>query len=85
MKCEHEAMNSSIIILSTCDMTHNNPSTRPDGNSMYYSITYRIAGNFRMVQIFAVFADRSAAAKIKTTKFSIASYGLLMGVVSPER
>ena len=38
-----------------------------------------------MVQIFAVFADRSAAAKIRTTNFSIASYGLLVGVASPER
>ena len=46
---------------------------------------YRIAGNFRMVQNFAVFADRSAAAKIRTMNFSSASYGLLVGVVSPER
>ena len=30
--------------------------------------TYRIAGNFRMVQIFAIFADRPASAKIKTAK-----------------
>ena len=30
---------------------------------------YRIAGNFRGVQIFAVFADRQGTAKIKTTKF----------------
>ena len=29
---------------------------------------YRIAGNFRWVQIFAIFADRPASAKIKTTK-----------------
>ena len=47
--------------------------------------SYRIAGNFHMVQIFAVFADRSATAKIRTTNFSIANYGLLVGVVSPER
>ena len=46
---------------------------------------YHRAGNFRMVQIFAVFADRSAATKIRTANFSSASYGLLMGVVSPER
>ena len=46
---------------------------------------YRTAGNFRMVQNFAVFADRAAAAKIRTTNFSSASYGLLVGVVSPER
>ena len=45
---------------------------------------YRIAGNFRMVQNFAVFADRSASAKIRTVNFSSASYGLLVGVVSPE-
>ena len=31
-------------------------------------IYYRIAGNSRMVQIFAVFADRAAAAKIRTAK-----------------
>ena len=30
--------------------------------------TYRIAGNFRAVQNFAFFADRSRSAKIKTTK-----------------
>ena len=46
--------------------------------------SYRITGNFRMVRNFAVFADRSAAAKIRTTNFSSASYGLLVGVVSPE-
>ena len=45
---------------------------------------YCIAGNFRMVQNFAVFVDRTAAAKIRTTKFSSASYVLLVGVVSPE-
>ena len=41
-----------------------------------------------MVQNFAVFADRSVATKIRTTNFSSissASYGLLVGVVSPER
>ena len=38
-----------------------------------------------MVQNFAVFVDKSAAAKIRTTNFSSASYGLLVGVVSPER
>ena len=31
-------------------------------------ITYRIAGNFRWVQIFEIFADRPASAKIKTAK-----------------
>ncbi len=45
--------------------------------------TICIAGNFRMVQNFAVFADRSAAARIRTANFSSASYGLLVGVVSP--
>ena len=49
-----------------------------------YTEVYRIAGNFCMVQKFAVFADRSAAVKIRTTNFSSASYGLLVGVVSPE-
>ena len=38
-----------------------------------------------MVQNFTVFADRSAAVKIRTTNFSSASYGLLVGVVLPER
>ena len=41
-----------------------------------------------MVQIFAVFADSSAAAEIRTTNFSSlssANYGLSVGVVSPER
>ena len=38
-----------------------------------------------MVQNFAVFADRLATAKIRTTNFSSASYGLLVGMVSPER
>ena len=41
-----------------------------------------------MVQNFAVFMDRLAAAKIRTTKFSSlssANYGLSVGVVSPER
>ena len=40
-----------------------------------------------MVQNFSVFMDRSAAAKIRTTKFrslASANYGLLMGVVPPE-
>ena len=37
-----------------------------------------------MVQNFVAFADRSAAVKIRTTNFSTASYGLLVGVVSPE-
>ena len=49
--------------------------------------TYRIAGSFRMVQNFAVFADSSAAAEIRTTNFSSlssANYGLSVGVVSPE-
>ena len=46
---------------------------------------YRIVGNFHMVQNFAVFVDKSAVAKIRTTNFSSASYGLLVGVVSPER
>ena len=39
-----------------------------------------------MVQNFTVFADRSAAMKIRTMKFSSlssANYGLLVGVVSP--
>ena len=45
---------------------------------------YHIAGNFHMVQNFAFFADRLAAAKIRTTNFSSASYRLLVGVVSPE-
>ena len=31
-------------------------------------LSYRIAGNFRMVQNFMVFVDGSAAAKIKTMK-----------------
>ena len=38
-----------------------------------------------MVQNFVGFVDRSAAAKIRTTNFSSASYVLLVGVVSPER
>ena len=49
---------------------------------------YGIPGNFRMVQIFAVFADRSATTKIRSTKFSSlssANYGLLVGVVLQER
>ena len=33
-----------------------------------YAASYRIAGNFRWVQIFAIFADRPASAKIKTAK-----------------
>ena len=40
-----------------------------------------------MVQNFVVFADRSAAAKIRTAKFlslSSANCGLSVGVVSPE-
>ena len=32
---------------------------------------YHIAGNFCMVQNFAVFADRSAAAKLRITNFLI--------------
>ena len=35
---------------------------------------YRVAGTFRMVQNFAVFADRSAATKIRTTNFSSACF-----------
>ena len=34
-------------------------------------VKYRIVGNFRMVQTFMVFADRSAAAKIRTMKISM--------------
>ena len=37
-----------------------------------------------MVQNFAVFADRAAAAKIRIMNFSSANYGLLVGMVSPE-
>ena len=37
-----------------------------------------------MVQNFAVFTDRSAAVKIRTTNFSSSSCELLVGVVSPE-
>ena len=53
-------------------------------------LSYRIhvAGNFRIVQNFAVFADSSAAAEIRTTNFSSlssANYGLSVGVVSLER
>ena len=47
------------------------------------STRYLIAGNFHMVQNFAVFVDRSAAAKIRTMKFlslSSANYGLSVGV-----
>ena len=47
-------------------------------------MSYRIAGNFRMVQNFVVFADKSAVAKIRAMNFSSASYELLLGVVSPE-
>ena len=35
---------------------------------LYPNSTYRIAGNFRMVQNFAFFADWSATAKIRTAK-----------------
>ena len=38
-----------------------------------------------MVQNFVVFADRLAAAKIRTANISSANYGLLVGVVSTER
>ena len=38
-----------------------------------------------MVQNYVIFVDRSAAAKIRTANFSGSSYGLLVGVVSPER
>ena len=53
--------------------------------TLFPFIAYRIVGNFHMVQNFTVFADRSAAVKIRTANFSSASYGLLVGVVSPER
>ena len=36
-----------------------------------YDDSYRIAGNFRVVQNFAIFADRSRSAKIKTTKIFV--------------
>ena len=36
-------------------------------------IVYRIAGNFRMVQNFTLFVDRSAVAKVRTTKYWMAS------------
>ena len=49
-----------------------------------YTEVYHIVGNFHMVQNFTVFTDRSAAAKIRSTNFSSASYGLLVGVVSSE-
>ena len=39
---------------------------------------YHIAGNFRIVQNFAVFADRLAVTKIRTTKFSIFYLVLIM-------
>ena len=32
------------------------------------NLLYRIAGNFRWVQIFTIFADRPASANIRTTK-----------------
>ena len=37
-------------------------------NIVQISDSYRIAGNFHWVQIFAIFADRPASAKIKTAK-----------------
>ena len=41
-------------------------------------LVYHIAGNFRMVQNFAVFADRSAAVKLRTANFSSSSCELLI-------
>ena len=38
------------------------------GGRNHCTYMYRIAGNFHMVQIFTVFADRLTTAKIKTTK-----------------
>ena len=35
--------------------------------------SYRIAGNFRWVQIFMIFMDRPASAKIKMRKFLLKS------------
>ncbi len=36
--------------------------------NVHVCCNYRIAGNFHMVQIFAVFADRLGATKIRTAK-----------------
>ena len=38
--------------------------------------SYRIAGNFRVVQNFAVFTDRSASAKIKTAKIAASAISI---------
>ena len=43
------------------------------------------SGKFSHGAKFCSFVDRSAATKIRTTKFSSAKYGLLVGVVLPER
>ena len=48
------------------------PLSYPDTVSIFVCasliVDYRIAGNFRWVQIFAIFVDKPASAKIKTAK-----------------
>ena len=41
-------------------------------------IMYRIAENVRVVQIFAIFADRSASSKIKTAKFAASAISIAL-------
>ena len=52
----------SSIPLSCSGGCHSNSEAVPR------KMGYRIAGNFRWVQIFAIFADRPASVKIKTAK-----------------
>ena len=45
----------------------------------YYTnsgLVYRIAGNFHVVQNFAVFTDRSSSAKIKTAKIAASAISI---------
>ena len=56
----------NIISESFTDTSQSFYTEFPD--SSVEMLGYRIAGNFRWVQIFAIFADRPASAKIKTAK-----------------
>ena len=54
------------IIVHTHGRFHNMPQSELLVHGV--NTAYRIAGNFRWVQIFAIFADRPASTKIKTAK-----------------
>jgi hypothetical protein len=68
-KLQHVNISCCIVHVTCCLKSIQNTLHFSSQCMIYmYIYIYRIAGNFRMVQIFAFFADRLRAAKIRTAK-----------------